>query len=254
MENKELEVQGRHTGSHVMTAAVKMMFPDIKLGVGPWTEEGFYQDFDFGDEKISDMDFKKIEKKMRWIVNKNFSIVKTEMSEKEARKICKDDPFKLELIDEIVEKGEDISFYDFKDEKGGVFYRDICAGPHLKSTGELGVFKLMKLAGAYWRGDSNKPMLTRIYGVAFADKEKLAQYEYLLEEAAKRDHRKLGQELDLFCFSEKVGAGLPLFTPKGTFLRAIISEFLWGFKKEKGYERSCIPHIPQKKLFETSVL
>jgi len=252
MKEADRELCRRHTGSHVMTAAVKMLYPNIRRGVGPWTEEGFYQDFDFGDEKISDTDFKKIEKKMRWIVNKDFKIKRKVLTEKEATENFGYDPFKKELIQGIVDQGEEIMCYDFLDEKGNTFYRDLCAGPHLKSTGELGVFKLVKLAGAYWRGDSNKPMLTRIYGVAFADKEKLAEYEYLLEEAAKRDHRKLGQELDLFCFSDKIGAGLPLFTPKGTFLREKIANTIQEIQAKYGLERVNVPHITKKDLYVTS--
>jgi len=214
----DLENRRKHTASHVMTAAVRMIKPDIRLGVGPWTKEGFYQDFDFGDEPLSDKDFKKIEKKMRWICNKNFKIERKEFSEKESREIWKNDPFKLELIDGIVARGEQISAYDFVDESGRVVYRDICAGPHLASTGELKVFKLMKIAGAYWRGDETKPQLTRIYGVAFETPEELAAYEKMLEEAAKRDHRKLGKELELFAFDEEVGPGLPLWLPAGAVI------------------------------------
>lgn len=251
-EKNDLELKRKHTASHIMTFAVKMMFPDIKLGVGPWTDEGFYQDFDFGETTISDKEFKKIQKKMRWIVNKNFKIVRQEFTEAESREIWKDDKYKLELIDGIVERGEQISAYDFVNDEGRTVYRDICAGPHLENTGDLGIFKLTKIAAAYWRGDADRETLTRIYGVAFPNKEKLAEYEHFLEEAAKRDHRKLGKELDLFTFSEKVGGGLPLFTPKGTFIRNKVEEVIMQIQSKYGFERVNIPHITKKDLYETS--
>ncbi len=248
----DLELQRRHTASHIMTFAVKMMFPNINLGVGPWTDEGFYQDFDFGEDKISDKDFKKIEKKMRWIVNKNFKIKKEIVSAKKALEVFGKDKFKKELIDGIIETGDEISFYNFESDDGNAIYTDICAGPHLGSTGELGIFKLTKLAASYWRGDAKKDSLTRIYGVAFADKEGLEKYEKFLEEAAKRDHRKLGAELDLFTFSEKVGSGLPLFTPKGTFIRNKIEEVIMDIQSQFGFERVHIPHITKKDLYQCS--
>ncbi len=248
----DLETRRRHTASHIMTAAVKMIFPEIKLGVGPWTDEGFYQDFDFGEAKVSDEDFKKIEKKMRWIVNKDFPIVRQEVDYAKAKEIFANDPFKQELIEDLHKDGEKVfSFYDFG-EGENPFYRDLCAGPHLESTGQVGVFKLTKLAGAYWRGDEKNPQLTRIYGVTFENEEGLAAYEKLLEEAAKRDHRKLGAELDLFTFSEKVGSGLPLFTPKGAFIRNKIESTIMAIQAEHGFEKVCIPHITKKDLYETS--
>ncbi len=248
----DLEIRRRHTASHIMTAAVKMMHPNANLGVGPWTDRGFYQDFDFGEDKISDHDFKKIEKKMRWIVNKNFAIKKHTVSKAEALKIFGKDPYKNELIEEIAARSEDITFHNFEDESGKVFYHDLCAGPHLKSTGEIGVFKLTRLAGAYWRGDEKRPMLTRIYGVAFENEEKLQEYEKMLEEAAKRDHRKLGAQLDLFCFSEKVGPGLPLFTPKGTFIKEALQKKVEDICRKYGFEKVHTPHFAKIELYETS--
>lgn len=245
----DLEDRRKHTASHVMTAAVKMIKPDIRLGVGPWTKEGFYQDFDFGDEPLSDKDFKKIEKKMRWLCNKNFKIERKEFNETEAREIWKSDSFKLELIDGIVERDEQISAYDFVDESGRVVYRDICAGPHLESTGELKVFKLMKIAGAYWRGDETKPQLTRIYGVTFETPEELATYELMLAEAAKRDHRKLGKELDLFAFDEEVGPGLPLWLPAGAVICDEIENLAKRTEERFGYVRVRSPHIAKEKLY-----
>lgn len=251
MEN-DLEVRRRHSGSHIMTAAVKMMFPEAKLGVGPWTDEGFYQDFDFGEASVSSDDFKKIEKKMRWLVNKNFEIKQHIVSGDEALKVFADDPFKTELIQEIVDRGEEVSFYNFEDESGRVVYNDLCAGPHIKSTGELGAFKLTKVAGAYWRGDENKPQLTRIYGVAFETKEEIEAYEKMLEEAAKRDHRKLGKELELFAFDDEVGPGLPLWLPKGTVIVDQLENLAKETEDRYGYKRVRSPHIAKKDLYERS--
>ncbi len=257
MSNTDIELRRRHTASHIMTAGVKMIFPEIRLGVGPWTDTGFYQDFDFGD-KAPDLSqgLKEIEKKMRWIVNKDFPIKQVIVSSlddlpPEFTRGLREDPYKMELIEEILMRGEKLSFYLFGDVEKP-FYIDLCAGPHLESTGQLGVFKLTKTAGAYWRGDSEKTMLTRIYGVAFATAEDLQAYETQLEESAKRDHRKLGAELDLFTFSEKVGPGLPLFTPKGAFIRHKIEETIMGIQSQYGYERVHIPHITKKDLYETS--
>ncbi len=251
-KHSDLEVCRRHTGSHVMTAAVKMIHPDIKLGVGPWTDDMFYQDFDLGEESLSETEFKSIEKKMRWLVNKDFKIEKKMFTEKEARKEWASDPYKGELIDGIVEKGEDISAYDFVDDSGRVVYRDICAGPHLKSTGELGVFKLMKVAGAYWRGDEKNQMLTRIYGVAYKTKEELDQYLEFLEEAKKRDHRKLGKELGLYTIDPNVGSGLPLWKPKGAMILTQLRRWFEEEQMKRGYQPLYTPHIGKKALWETS--
>ncbi|HIQ56565.1 TPA: threonine--tRNA ligase [Candidatus Gracilibacteria bacterium] len=261
-----LELCRKHTASHIMTAAVKLLYPDVKLGVGPWTDNGFYQDFDFGDVQVSEKEFKKIQKKMRWIVNKGFEMRKTIISVEKATELFGHDKFKMELISEIAGRGEDISFYSMisegeeKDENGEptgkmverIFSSDLCAGPHLKNTGELGVVKLTTLASAYWRGDSDNDTLTRIYGVVFENEEKMKEYEIFLEEVAKRDHRKLGKELGLFTFSEKVGAGLPLFTPKGTFIRRKIEDTIMEIQAGFGYEKVHIPHITKKDLYEIS--
>ncbi|HEY5714484.1 MAG TPA: threonine--tRNA ligase [Candidatus Gracilibacteria bacterium] len=248
----DLELRRRHTGSHILSYAVGLEFGEVKRGVGPWTDTGFYQDFDFGDREISDKDFKKIEKKMRWIVNKDFKVVREIVSPQEARKVFAHDEYKIELIDEIVARGEELTFHNFVDDTGRAVYQDLCAGPHLESTGQIGAFKLMKLAGAYWRGDSDKATLIRIYGVAYKSQEDLEAYLHLLEEAAKRDHRKLGAELDLFTFSDLVGPGLPLYTPKGTFMREKVTQILHDLKKEKGYEFVWIPHITKKDLYVKS--
>ena len=232
-----------------MSAAVRMLYPDVKRGVGPWTDEGFYQDFDFGEAEISDKEFKKIEKKMRWLINKDFKLVKRMLSADEARAEFPNDEYKQELIDEIEARGEELSFYDFVGEEGRVVYTDLCAGPHLESTGQTGVFKVTKLAGAYWRGDENKAQLTRIYGVAFPDDEGLQAYLTMLEEAAKRDHRKLGKELELFAFDEEVGPGLPLWLPKGTVIVDQLEDLARETEERFGYQRVRSPHIAKEKLY-----
>jgi threonyl-tRNA synthetase len=235
-----------------MTAAVKMIFPDLVLGVGPSTDEGFYQDFDFGEEKVSDSDFKKIEKKMRWIVNKNFQIKKTVIDFETAKKEFAKDKFKQELISDLKEKGEtEFSMYDLIDDSGRVFYRDLCAGPHLESTGEGGVFKLTKISGAYWRGDSDRDSLTRIYGVVFATTEELENYQTMLVEAQKRDHRKLGRELDLFSFHDEA-PGFPFWHGKGMILMNKLIDFWRDEHKKAGYEEIKTPIILNRKLWEQS--
>ena len=249
MNLPDLESKRRHTASHLMSAAVGMLYPAVKRGVGPWTNEGFYQDFDFGSAEISDKEFKKIEKKMRWLVNKDFKLVKRLLNADEARAVFPNDEYKLELIDEIVARGEDLSFYDFVGEEGQVVYTDLCAGPHLESTGQIGVFKVTKLAGAYWRGDETKAQLTRLYGVAFPGDEELQAYLTLLEEAAKRDHRKLGKELELFAFDEEVGPGLPLWLPKGTVIVDQLEKLAQETEDRFGYQRVRSPHIAKEKLY-----
>ncbi len=247
-----LEERRRHTASHVLSYAVGLAFGQVKRGVGPHTDSGFYQDFDFGEQEVSDKDFKKIEKKMRWIVNKNFSIQKVVKTPAEARAYFAHDEYKLELIDEIEARGETLTFHNFVNEGGDEVYQDLCMGGHLASTGEIGVFRLTKMAGAYWRGDSERAMMNRVYGVAFQDEAGLEAYEKLMEEAAKRDHRKLGAELDLFTFSDKVGSGLPMFTPKGAFMRNKIKDTIMEIQGQYGFEEVFIPHITKKELYETS--
>ncbi|MBI5414887.1 threonine--tRNA ligase [Candidatus Peregrinibacteria bacterium] len=250
MSANDLEIRRKHSASHIMTAAVKMIYPNVKLGVGPWTDEGFYQDFDLGDVKISEADFKEIEKKMRWIVNKNFPIVRHETDFETAQKIFEDDPYKQELMKDLKEKGETVySFYNFETNAEKPFYIDFCAGPHLNSTGELGVFKLMSVAGSYWRGDEKRPMLTRIYGIAFATKEELEKYEKMIEEAKKRDHRKLGKELELFAFDDEIGPGLPLWLPNGAIIVEELEILAKEMEEKYGYKRVRTPHIAKEALY-----
>ena len=214
----------RHTLSHVLAAAVQELYPTAIFGIGPAIENGFYYDIDFDETKVSDSDLAKIEKKMRGIIARGCQMVRREVSREEALSWAKSkgQKYKVELIEELPES-ETISFYDLVDPKTGeVLFTDLCKGPHLEDLSEIGAFKLDRLAGAYWRGDEKREMLTRIYGLAFNTEEEMRAYLDQQEEAKKRDHRKLGKELDLFCFSDLVGSGLPLFTPRGAILRDIL--------------------------------
>ncbi len=237
----------RHSLAHVMARAVLEHYPDALPTIGPPTETGFYYDFSFSTP-VTDKDLSKIEKTMRKIlpVWGDFSV--REVSESEARELFIKNKFKCELIDGIVARGEKITLYTSGD------FTDLCAGPHVANARELdgAVFKLTHVAGAYFKGDENREMLTRIYALAFESEEALQKHETLIEEAKKRDHRKLGRELDLFTFSDLVGSGLPLFTPKGTALRQAIIDKIYGFQKEFGYTPVTIPHITKKELYETS--
>ena len=238
----------RHTLSHVLAAAVKDLYPSVAFGIGPAIDNGFYYDIDFGDTKISDTDLLKIEKKMRGIIARKLPMVRRVVSKDEALNWAHDNKqtYKTELIKELPD-GEEISFYDLGD-----IFVDLCKGPHVENTSELGVFKLTRIAGAYWRGDEKREMLTRIYGVAFATEAELEEYLKRQEEAKARDHRKLGKELDLFCFSDLVGSGLPLFTPRGTILRDLLNDFTQSYRLKNGYKKVCIPHIANVDLYKTS--
>lgn len=252
MEKNEKLEKMRHTLSHVLATAVKELYPTTTFGVGPTIENGFYYDIDFGDTKISEADLPKIEKKMRGIVAMKCDMKRREVSRKEALEWAKKNgqKYKTELINDLPED-EVISFYDvIKGEK--VLFEDLCRGPHVENTSEIGVFKLIRVAGAYWRGDEKREMLTRIYGVAFETQEELDAYIKQQEEAKARDHRKLGKELGLFCFSDLVGAGLPLFTPRGTILRDMLGAFANSYRERCGYQKVCIPHIASIDLYKTS--
>ncbi len=243
----------RHTLSHVLAAAVRELYPTTTFGVGPSIENGFYYDIDFGDAKVSDADLAKIEKKMRGIIAQGCKMVRREESRENALAWAKENnqKYKVELINDLPED-EQISFYDMVTPDGKVLFADLCKGPHVESMKEIGAFKLIRVAGAYWRGDEKREMLTRIYGVAFDTEEELDAYLKQQEEAKARDHRKLGKELDLFCFSDLVGAGLPLFTPRGTLLRDLINDFTQGYRLRCGYKKVCIPHIANIDLYKTS--
>lgn len=245
MQNLE---EMRHTLSHVLAAAVRELYPHAKFGIGPAIDNGFYYDIDFGDTKISDTDLNKIEKKMRGIIARKLKMTKREATKSEALDWARDhkQDYKIELIEELPEK-EKITFYDMGD-----LFTDLCKGPHVKDLSETGPFKLVRVAGAYWRGDEKRPMLTRIYGVAFATEKELDEYLARQEEAKKRDHRKLGKELDLFCFSDLVGAGLPLFTPRGTELRELMANYSLSLRGREGFKKVWTPHITKTDLYKTS--
>ncbi|MBQ3353313.1 threonine--tRNA ligase [Candidatus Saccharibacteria bacterium] len=238
----------RHTLSHVLAAAVRELYPDVAFGIGPAIDNGFYYDIDFGKHKISDTDLPKIEKKMRSIVARKLPMTKRTASKSEALNWARDNgqKYKIELIDELPE-GTEITFYDMGD-----LFTDLCKGPHVKNTSEVGAFKLARVAGAYWRGDEKREMLTRIYGVAFDTEEELDAYLKQQEEAKARDHRKLGKELDLFCFSNLVGAGLPLFTPRGTELRELMANYSLSLRGREGFKKVWTPHITKTDLYKTS--
>ncbi len=241
----------RHSCEHVLHLAMGQLFPDLKRAMGPATEEGFYFDFDYSG-KVSEEDFPKIEQRMQEIIDRDLPLVREEISLEKAREMFKGNKYKLEWIDQIEEKGGKASIYWTGDPKDPQSDVDLCKGPHVESTGKIGPFKLLKLAGAYWHGDEKNKMLTRIYGTAFPTKEELDKYLWQLEEAKKRDHRKLGKELDLFVFSDLVGKGLPLFTPKGTALREALNAFSQQLRLDRGFQKVWIPHITNKKLYETS--
>lgn len=249
-ENTNLETM-RHSLSHIMAAAVKNLYSGttttVKFGVGPAVENGFYYDIDFGETKVTEDDLKKIEKEMHKIVNRAEKFVCREASREEALKWAKANgqDYKAELIAEIPE-GEKITFYAM----GG--FEDLCRGPHVEDTSKVGAFKLMRISGAYWKGDEKREQMSRIYGAAFETQEELDAYLARLEEAKKRDHRKLGKELDLFCFSDLVGQGLPLFSPRGTVLRDKLADYSLSLRGREGFEKVWTPHITKTDLYKAS--
>lgn len=254
MEATDQVMKMRHTLSHVLAAAVKELYPTTKFGIGPAIEDGFYYDMDFGTEKVTESDLAKIEKKMRGIIKRGFTMERSEKSRNEALDwaIEGKQELKKELIDELLES-ETISFYTMIDSNSKKeIFTDLCKGPHVEKAKEIGAFKLMKVAGAYWRGDEKRQMLTRVYGVAFETQEELDEYLKRQEEAKARDHRKLGKELDLYTFSDLVGAGLPMFTPRGTLIRDLLAEYSLSLRKRAGFERVWTPHITKVDLYKTS--
>jgi len=233
----------KHSLSHILAYAIQSLYKDVKFGIGPAIENGFYYDMEV---ELKEEDLKKIEDKMKEIIKSDISFEQKTITKKEARDIFKDQPYKLELIDEIEE--DNVSIYILGE------FIDLCKGPHIKSTKEIdsNAFKLDKLAGAYWRGSEKNKMLTRVYGLAFESKEKLNEYILLMEEAEKRDHRKLGRELDLFHTEEEVGIGLVLWHPKGAIIWRLIEDFWYKKHLENGYELVRTPHIGSRKLWERS--
>jgi len=235
----------RHSLAHIMAAAVQEIYPGVKFGIGPAIENGFYYDFDF-PSPISENDLKKIERKMQELIKENIKFEKKLISKKEAKKIFKDQPYKLELIEKI--PGKNVSIY-----KSGKFL-DLCKGPHIKSTKEIDPagFKLTRVSGAYWQGNEKNPMLTRIYGLAFKTKKQLKEFLEKEKEAEKRDHRVLGKKLDLFHIDENIGPGLVLWHPKGALLKRLIENYALDEYLKNGYQLVCTPHIAKLNLWETS--
>lgn len=235
-----------HTSAHILAAAVEQLYPGVKFGIGPTIENGFYYDIDFLDYPISSDDFPKIEAKMGEIISQRVKMVRSEVSKQEALDYFskKGDEYKVELIRDL-EDGT-ISFY-----KTGDFV-DLCRGPHLYDTAPIKAFKLLNTAGAYWRGDEKRKQLVRIYAISFPKKKELDDYLLMLEEAKKRDHRKLGKELELFTFSQKVGSGLPIWLPKGAALRERLENFLKKVQKTYGYQQVITPHIGNVELYKLS--
>lgn len=235
-----------HSSAHLLAEALEALYPGVKFGIGPAIEQGFYYDVDFGDRTISVNDLPKIEKKMLELAREKNTYNRSAVSKAEALDYFekKGDEYKLELINDL-EDGT-ITFY----QQGN--FTDLCRGPHIPQTGIIKAIKLTKVSGAYWRGDENRKQLTRIYGITFPKQKELTEYLEMIEEAKKRDHRKLGQELGLFMFSEKVGAGLPIWLPKGTALRTRLEDFLKAEQLKRGYQPVITPHIGKKELYMTS--
>ncbi len=265
----------RHSLAHIMATAIQHIWPDVKLGVGPVVENGFYYDVDLGETKLSEADFERIEAEMRVVIGAKQPFERSTKPVDEALAWAHEShqPYKIELLNDLKREGTtlakdldttmmglpagilgatsaqtvtEVSFYTNGD------FTDLCRGPHVESTDKVGAFKLMRVAGAYWRGKESNPQMQRVYGVAFATPKELREYLNMLEEAKKRDHRKLGQELDLFVFSDLVGQGLPLWTPRGTILKNKLDAFVQELREEAGFQQVSIPHITKKDLYERS--
>ena len=233
-----------HSSAHVLAQALEEVYPGCKLTIGPAIDSGFYYDVDFGENVVSDKDFKSIENKMLEIARGKHNFNMRTVSKSDALSLYRDNIYKTELIENL--KDGEITFCDHST------FTDLCRGGHIPNTGIIKAVKILSVAGAYWRGDENNPQLTRVYGISFPKQKDLKEYLELLEEAKKRDHRKLGKELGLFAFSQKVGQGLPLWLPKGAALRERLENFLKAAQKKAGYEMVVTPHIGQKELYVTS--
>lgn len=268
--NEEQLYAMRHSLAHITAQAVQHLWPEAKFGVGPVVENGFYYDIDLGEIKISEADFKRIEKEMRSIINKDYEFVRSEKNIDDALEWAQaaQQPYKEELLNDLRREGttvardldvdtlgvatdgdaavEKVSFYTDGD------FTDLCRGPHAESTGKVGAFKLMRVAGAYWRGKETNPQMQRLYGVAFATQQELDQHLLMLEEAKKRDHRKLGKELDLFHVSDLIGGGLPLITPRGSVIRELLCEYSQALQRKGGFKRVWTPHIAKVDVYKAS--
>ncbi|MBI5254820.1 threonine--tRNA ligase, partial [Candidatus Falkowbacteria bacterium] len=241
----------RHSLSHILAQAVLKLYPDAKLAIGPAIDNGFYYDFDLNGKTFSPDDLNKLEELMREIIKEKQKFEQYFLSVEDAIKKVENNEYKKEMIEELAQQGEtQISFYKNLNKKGEVVFEDMCRGPHVESTNDVKVFKLQKLAGAYWRGDEKRPMLQRIYGVAFETKEELENYLKMLEEAEKRDHRIIGK--DLFILDPIVGLGLAMWKPKGALLWRVIEDFWHKEHLKNGYCLVRSPHIGSRQLWETS--
>ncbi len=250
MEKEQLEMM-RHSLSHILALAILRTYPEAKFAIGPDVDNGFYYDLDLGEIKISDSDLKELEKKMKHILKQNLPFVRLEknIDEAIAEATEKNEVYKLEILQDLKKEGEkQVSFYQLGE------FSDLCRGPHIESTGKIkpDTFSLSRIAGAYWRGDENNKMLTRVYGLAFSSGEELKEYVDKIEEAKKRDHKKLGKELDLFSISEKVGPGLILWHPKLSKTREAVESFWRKFHRQRGYDTVYTPHIGRSLLWQTS--
>ncbi len=260
----------RHSSAHILATAIQRLWPQTKFGIGPVVEHGFYYDVDLGDTKLSEDDFAKIEAEMKAIINADYPFERSEKPVDEAIAWAKagNQPYKEELLNDLKRAGTTVAKDLSADELGSIaegdaavanvsFYTDgdftdLCRGPHVESTGKVGAFKLMRVSGAYWRGNEKNAQMQRVYGIAFNTDKEVRQHLAMLEEAKKRDHRKLGQELDLFLFSDMVGSGLPLFTPRGTVLRDELARFTNEMRERYDFQKVWTPHITKKDLYETS--
>jgi threonyl-tRNA synthetase len=269
MDEKQLTAM-RHSLAHITAAAVQRLWPQAKFGVGPVVENGFYYDIDLGEDKVSEQDFKKIEKEMRRVINQRQDFIHSTKSVDEAINWARDNnqPYKEELLNDLKRSGTTVAKDLDANEMGTIaegeaaveevgFYTngeftDLCRGPHVANTGDVGVFKLMRVAGAYWRGNEKNPQMQRLYGVAFATQEELDAHLRMIEEAKQRDHRKLGKDLDLYTTSQLVGAGLPMFTPRGTILREVLARYSNQLREGRGFQKVWTPNITKTALYEVS--
>jgi len=248
MDNNESNLEKmRHSASHILAHAVLKLYPDTKLGIGPAIDNGFYYDFEF-TQPIEEKDLKEIEEEMKRIIKRKLAITQTFMNRKDAIKYLKEigQEYKLELLEEIPDK--EVSFFGTGDNE----FVDLCRGPHLEDTGDIGQIKLIKTAGAYWRGDETKKMLTRIYGTAFETKEELKDYLQKLEDAERYNHRKLGKQLKLFAIIPEIGQGLPVWLPRGYTIRRILENYMLDLERKHGYQHILTPHINKGELFQIS--
>jgi len=249
--DKNLEAL-RHSAEHILHTAMQKLYPNLKKVMGPPIETGFYMDFDLEGQNISPEDFSKIEEEMQKIVDAQLPIMGKEVSVEESRELFKDNPYKLDTVDEIAESGENITVYEIGKPEDAYYDIDLCKGPHIKNTKEIKAFKLLSVAGAYYKGDEHNKMLQRIYGTAFPTSKELEEHLELLEEAEKYNHRKLGKQLGLFAIIPEIGKGLPVWLPNGYAIRRELEDYMLKLERKHGYKHILTPHISREELFKTS--